>query len=137
MVASVPGNGHAFNLVPFTALRQLVLGALILRHVGMSGHVPLLKPLIYTFRWSLQPIAPFTWFGLGISALDVVATARLCLGLRQLRESLYAEHVAKKGAKAATKTKSNLEIEKSFVKDISTTLTVAYGGEAMAGKFFS
>jgi hypothetical protein len=45
---------------------------------------------------------------------------------------LYAEHVAKKGAKAATKTKSNLEIEKSFVKDISTTLTVAYGGEAMA-----
>jgi hypothetical protein len=67
----------------------------------------------------------------------VVATARLCLGLRQLRESLYAEHVAKKGAKAATKTKSNLEIEKSFVKDISTTLTVAYGGEAMAGKFFS
>jgi hypothetical protein len=86
----------------------------------------LLNPLVYTFQWSLQPIAPFTWFGLGITTLDVVAAARLCLGLRQLRESVYAEYVSKKG---------DNEIEKSFVKDLSTTLTVTYGGEAMAGDF--
>jgi len=62
----------------------------------------------------------------------VVAATRLCLGLRQLREGLYAEHVARKGLPAGSKSQSNLEIEKSFVKDLSTTLTVVYGGETMA-----
>jgi hypothetical protein len=98
----------------------------------MSRRVALLTPLIHTFQWSLQPIAPFTWFGLSICTLDVVAATRLCLGLRQLREGLFAEHVAKKGNKT---TKSNLEIEeKSFARDLSTTMTVVYGGETMTGQ---
>jgi hypothetical protein len=98
----------------------------------MSGII-LLEPLVYVFRWALQPIPPFTWLGLGISSLDVAAAVRLCLVLRQLRESLHAEHMRKTGdSVTATGTKSTLEIErKSFVKDLSTTLTVVYGGEAM------
>lgn len=90
----------------------------------------MLAPLVYGFQWSLQPIAPFTWFGLGVSTLDVVAAFRLCLVLRQLRESLYAEHLSKRG-RVAAKTKALEFDEKSFVKDLSTTLTVVYGGETM------
>lgn len=90
-----------------------------------------LEPLVYVFRWALQPIPPFTWFGLSISSLDVAAAFRLCLVLRQLRESLYADHITKTG-KTTTRTKGSVEIEeKSFVKDLSTTLTVVYGGEAI------
>ena len=88
----------------------------------------LLQSLVFLFRRSLQPIAPFTWFGLGVSSLDVIAAFRLCLALRQLREGLYAEYLAN-NPKAATKT-HEFE-EKSFTKDLSTTLTVVYGGEAM------
>jgi hypothetical protein len=95
----------------------------------MAGYVALLNPLVYTFQWVLQPIALFTWFGLSVCTLEVVAATRLCLALRQLRESLHAEYVAKK------KSKSNVEIEeKSFIKDLSTTLTVVYGGESMTGQ---
>ena len=88
----------------------------------------LLQSLVFLFRWSLQPIAPFTWFGLSVSSLDVIAAFRLCLALRQLREGLYNEYLAN-NPKAATKTH---EFEgKSFTKDLLTTLTVVYGGEAM------
>jgi hypothetical protein len=101
----------------------------------MSGYAALLSPLVYIFQWSLQPIAPFTWFGLGINTLDVLGAARLCLALRQLREGLYAEHVTKKEEKTASKLKSTLEIEeKSFMRELSTTLTVVYGGETMTGE---
>jgi hypothetical protein len=93
--------------------------------------VVLLGPFIYAFQLALRPIPLFTWFGLGISSLDVAATVRLCLALRQLREGLYAEHIAKM-SNTASRTKSNLELdEKSFVKNLSTTLTVVYGGETM------
>ena len=85
----------------------------------------LLSPIIDIFRYSLQPIAPFTWFGLGISTLDVVATVRVCLILRQIREQLHLEHVSANGAK---------DVEKaSFMKNLTATLTVVYGGEAVTG----
>ncbi|KAG6864629.1 hypothetical protein C0991_008161 [Blastosporella zonata] len=84
----------------------------------------LLSPCIEVFRYTLQPIAPFTWFGLGISTLDVVATVRLCLILRQLREQLYLKHVSTKGVDAVE--------PKSFIKSLATTLTVVFGGEAVA-----
>ncbi|KAF8810066.1 hypothetical protein BYT27DRAFT_7162124 [Phlegmacium glaucopus] len=87
----------------------------------------LLSPLIQVFRYSLQPIAPFTWFGLGISTLDVVAAFRLCIALRQLRDSLCAKHLSSKSAGPAA--------ENSFIKSLSATLIVVYGGEAVAAPF--
>ncbi|KAF8162832.1 hypothetical protein B0H34DRAFT_693097 [Crassisporium funariophilum] len=83
-----------------------------------------LQPLVEVFRYSLQPIAPFTWFGWSISTLDVVATFRLCLVLRQIREIMYNKHVSVRGASAVEET--------SFVKNLSATLLVVYGGEAVA-----
>lgn len=82
-----------------------------------------LYPLIQVFRYILEPIAPFTWFGLTINTLDVVAAFRLCLALRQLRESIYAQHLSSKAGPVE---------EKSFIKNLSTTLLVVYGGEAAA-----
>jgi hypothetical protein len=86
-------------------------------------NMSLFYPLIQVFRYVLQPIAPFTWFGLSISTLDVVAAFRLCLALRQIRESTYAKHLSSKAGPAE---------EKSFIKNLSTTLLVVYGGEAAA-----
>ena len=54
-----------------------------------------LAPLVELYRYVLTPIAPFTWFGFGISTLDVVAAFRLSIALRQLREYLHAQHVEK------------------------------------------
>jgi hypothetical protein len=87
----------------------------------------LLAPLTGVFRDSLQPIAPVTWLGWGISTLDVVATVRLCIILRQIRESMLKNHISTKGA-------SQVE-DKSFVKNAATTLLVVYGGEAVAAPF--
>lgn len=83
-----------------------------------------LYPLTQVFKYVLQPIAPFTWFGLGITTLDVVATLRLCFALRQLRDSLHAKHISSKSA-------GRVE-ERSFLKNLSATLIVVYGGEAVA-----
>lgn len=83
----------------------------------------LLYPWIQVFRYSLQPIAPFTWFGLGITTLDVVATFRLCFALRQFRDGIYAKHLSSKAGPVE---------EKSFIKNLSATLVVVYGGEALA-----
>jgi hypothetical protein len=85
----------------------------------------LLVPLIQVFHYSLQPIAPFTWLGWSISTLDVVATIRLCIVLRQLRETMLKVHIATKGD-------SPVE-ESSFVKSVSITWLVVYGGEAVIG----
>lgn len=87
----------------------------------------LVSPFIEVFRYSLQPIAPFTWFGLPISTLDVVAAVRLCLALRQIREQQYLQHVRTKGL-------HNVE-QKSFIKSVSTTLIVVYGGESVTAPF--
>lgn len=85
----------------------------------------LLSPFIEAFRYTLQPIAPFTWFGLGVSTLDLVATVRLCLILRQIREQLYLKHVSVKGVTGVE--------QHSFAKSLTATLTVVYGGEALVG----
>ncbi|KAL1757760.1 hypothetical protein FB107DRAFT_208443 [Schizophyllum commune] len=86
----------------------------------------LLAPLVSVYSYILEPIAPFTWFGVGLSTLDVLAAARLCVALRQMREALYKEHVRKHGSPVG------VEHDKSFVRDIVTTWTVVYGGEAVA-----
>jgi hypothetical protein len=86
----------------------------------------LVSPLIEVFRYGLAPIAPFAWFGMPLNTLDIVATVRLCLILRQIRELSHTKHVATKG-------KTGIE-EKSLVKALATTLLVVYGGEAITGK---
>ncbi|KAG6896963.1 hypothetical protein C0992_005024 [Termitomyces sp. T32_za158] len=83
----------------------------------------LLSPSIEVFRWSLQPVPPFTWFGSPLSTLDVLGAVRLCLILRQLREQLRRQHVAKNGVNGVEKS--------SFVKSLAITLTVVFGGEAV------
>ncbi|KAF7311328.1 hypothetical protein MKEN_01034500 [Mycena kentingensis (nom. inval.)] len=83
----------------------------------------LTAPIIAVYDLSLAPIPPFTWFGLSLSTLDVAAAVRLCLVLRQIKESLYREHVSKRPGHAVE--------PKSFTRDLSTTLTVVYGGEVM------
>jgi len=80
--------------------------------------------LVDIFRYSLKPIAPFSWFGAGISTLDVVATIRLCIVLRQIRELSLKRHVNAHGTKGIE--------QDSFVKKVATTLLVVYGGEAVA-----
>ncbi|KAJ3728557.1 hypothetical protein C8R42DRAFT_654097 [Lentinula raphanica] len=83
----------------------------------------LLSPVVSVFSYALEPIAPFTWFGLRISTLDVVAAFRLCLVLRQIREDLYRKHV---------KIHGHTSVEaRSFIRSASTALTVVFGGEAL------
>ncbi|KAK7037466.1 hypothetical protein VNI00_010958 [Paramarasmius palmivorus] len=80
-------------------------------------------PIVEAFRYLLQPVAPFTWFGLSFSTLDVVAAFRLCIALRQIREDLLRKHVKVHGHTA-------VEVH-SFARSAATALTVVYGGEAV------
>ena len=92
----------------------------------------LLAPIVEIYRLALYPIAPFTWFGLPFSTLDVAAALRTCIALRQIREQLHKEHVAKK---AVVKDASIPEVqERSFVRDLTAVLLVVFGGEAMSGQ---
>ncbi|KAI0323849.1 hypothetical protein GY45DRAFT_515461 [Cubamyces sp. BRFM 1775] len=93
----------------------------------------LLSPIIQVYRLSLQPVAPFTWFGLSLSTLDVVAAFRLCIALRQIREKLWRDHVQKLKTVRSEKEAVTLpEVEeRSFVRDAVSVLLVVYGGEAV------
>ena len=88
-----------------------------------------LQPFVSLYRYALTPLAPFAWFGLKISSLDVVATLRLCYVLRSLREESRNEHAKRRA------TDSNIPPpeDRSFARDALTVLTVVYGGEAIAG----
>ncbi|PCH38396.1 hypothetical protein WOLCODRAFT_136246 [Wolfiporia cocos MD-104 SS10] len=91
----------------------------------------LLAPFVEVYRYALEPIAPFTWFGLSFSTLDVAAALRTCIALRQIKEQYYAHHLAKKrGSNEA----AIQDIEhRSFVRDVSAALMVVFGGEAITG----
>ncbi|KAI8999093.1 hypothetical protein BD414DRAFT_527106 [Trametes punicea] len=93
----------------------------------------LLSPVVEIYRLALQPVAPFTWFGLSLSTLDVVAAVRLCVALRQIREKLWRDHVEKTKTVRSEKTAVTLpEVEeRSFVRDAAAVLLVVYGGEAV------
>ncbi|KAJ7574546.1 hypothetical protein C8J56DRAFT_978547 [Mycena floridula] len=84
-------------------------------------------PIIAIFQYSLQPIAPFTWFGLNVSTLDMVATVRLCVILRQIKDMLHKQHVDVNGHDTVE--------SRSFVRSFLTTLIVVYGGEAVTAPF--
>ncbi|CCM05776.1 uncharacterized protein FIBRA_08009 [Fibroporia radiculosa] len=89
----------------------------------------LLAPLVAVYQYVLEPVAPFTWFGLSFSLLDIAAALRTCVALRQLKEGFHARHVAKK---QASKEVTIQEVEdRSFVRDATATLMVVFGGELM------
>ncbi|EIW85540.1 hypothetical protein CONPUDRAFT_87953 [Coniophora puteana RWD-64-598 SS2] len=95
-----------------------------------------LQPFVSLYRTVLAPIAPLAWLGLPVSTLDVVAAVRLCVALRQLREGAHRDHIT---ARARITEKDGQGVrtlvepeERSFVRDLATTLTVVYGGEALA-----
>ncbi|KAK0458534.1 uncharacterized protein EV420DRAFT_1542954 [Desarmillaria tabescens] len=83
----------------------------------------LMNPIIAIFDYTLRPVAPFTWFGLPITTLDVVAAFRLCLILRQMKEVLHREHVSRAG--------HSLVEDRSFARSALATLTVVFRGEVM------
>ena len=85
----------------------------------------LLSTVRATYSQLLTPIPPFTWFGSAISTFDVAAALRLCIVLRQLRESALRAHLKATGGE-----KKAVE-DKSYVKCIAITLVTVYGGEAI------
>lgn len=97
----------------------------------------LLLPVVEVYRLILQPVAPFTWFGLNLSTLDVVAAFRLCIALRQIREKLWHDHVLKLKTVKANEKETAVTVpeieERSFVRDAAAALVVVYGGEAVMG----
>ena len=84
-----------------------------------------LQSLIAT---SLVPIAPFTWFGLSISTLDLAAATRLVLIMRQVRE-MSAVAAAKQHKTTTEQIKWD---EPSPVKDLLAVWTVVFGREWVA-----
>ena len=77
------------------------------------------------YRHILQPLAPLSTLGFQVTVLDVLAAARLCIAMRQLREEQHRRHLAKQGSKSIEDT--------SFVRSLAATLLVVYGGEAITG----
>ncbi|KAH9939586.1 hypothetical protein B0H21DRAFT_756282 [Amylocystis lapponica] len=87
----------------------------------------LLAPIMAVYSYALQPVAPFTWLGLSFSALDVAAALRLCIALRQLREKFQLDHARQRTTDARLPAVET----RSFVRNVLTTLTVVFGGEAV------
>lgn len=95
-----------------------------------------LLPVIEAYRTLLTPIAPFTWFGLPFTSLDIIGATRLCILLRQFKEKLHYDHVQKLQALRAQGVAVNAQDEieeRSFVRDAMATLTVVFGGEMITG----
>jgi hypothetical protein len=101
-----------------------------------------LAPIVELYRWGLQPVAPFSWFGIQISTIDVAAAVRLCLALRQVRELIakaYKARAAQASAGASEEEKAAITArgpkfeDKSLVRDLAATLVVVHGGDAIGG----
>lgn len=89
-----------------------------------------LNPIIEFYRTILQPVQPLTWFGVTLTSLDLAASLRLCLVLRQIREQLHNAHVKQARAEARAVTVES----RSFIREASAVLLVVYGGEALTGR---
>jgi len=99
-----------------------------------------LAPIVELYRWGLQPVAPFSWFGIQFSTIELLAAVRLCLILRQVRELIakaYKAHAAQPTEGASEKEKPTTAAlgpkleEKSLVRDLAATLIVVHGGDAI------
>ncbi|KAG2040217.1 hypothetical protein BDR03DRAFT_146782 [Suillus americanus] len=86
-----------------------------------------LQPFISLYRYALKPIAPFSWFGIEVCSIELIAALRFCTILRQIREDLNVKHLRRAGDKPAS-----VE-ERSFLRDVCTSLTIKFGGEAIIG----
>ncbi|KAG1856688.1 hypothetical protein DFJ58DRAFT_879259 [Suillus subalutaceus] len=84
-------------------------------------------PFIFLYRYAIEPIALFSWFGVEVCSIELIAALRFCTILRQIREDLYAKHLRRAGDKPAS-----VE-ERSFPRDACTSLTIKFGGEAIMG----
>ncbi|KAG2338580.1 hypothetical protein BDR05DRAFT_1042662 [Suillus weaverae] len=78
-----------------------------------------LQPFISLYRYALEPIAPFSWFGIKVCPIELVAALRFCTILRHIREDLYAKYQRRAGI--------------TLHLDLCTSLTIEFGGEAMIG----
>jgi len=100
-----------------------------------------LAPIVELYRWGLQPVAPFSWFGIQISTIEVAAAVRLCLILRQVRELIAkackaqaAQATAASENEKATATAPGPKFEeKSLVRDLAATLIVVHAGDTIGG----
>jgi hypothetical protein len=82
-----------------------------------------ISTIVSLYDYALLPAAPFAFFNLPISNLDVVAAFRLCICLRQIRESYHRAHVSKNGDHGVE--------ERSWVRNLSAMLIVLCGGDAL------
>ena len=127
-------TGHVRHSVPSRRIENLKRPASYGRSFSIFPTMSslALSAAINAYRILLEPIAPFTWFGLGISTLDVAGGFRLCLVLRQLRELGLQGHLKTRSRGSNTDAKEGDDIETmSYAKSIAVTLAVVYGGEAI------
>ena len=91
----------------------------------------LLEGVAEFYRTVLQPTQPFTALaGVPISLLDIAATFRLCLVMRQMREALRKQHDERVKAQVETRKAE----DRSFIREAMGTLIVVFGGEAITGE---
>lgn len=88
-----------------------------------------MRAVVDIFQYILQPLSPFSFFGLPVTTLDVVAALRLCIAMRQLREEQRRQYLARPGS-----SRKSTE-ESSFLRRVMATLLVVYGGEAITGSW--
>lgn len=102
----------------------------------------LTAPIVAFYDYALQPIPALAWAGASISALDIAGALRLALILRQQRELLHKEHLAK--VSLTTGRVKNEQVEKasvpvgpseqrSCVRNFAASLVMVFGGEAVVG----
>lgn len=84
-------------------------------------------PIVDLYRYILQPIAPFSFLGLQVAPLDLLGVIRLCVAMRQLREEQNRRHLAKSNRGPSE--------DPSFVRNVTATLLVIYGGEALTAPY--
>jgi hypothetical protein len=101
-------------------------------------------PIIALYDYALQPIPALAWVGAPISAIDIAGGLRLALILRQLREQLHKEHMAKISLSNTNVRVNNGQLEKisdpvvpverrSCVRNFAASLVMVFGGEAIVG----
>jgi hypothetical protein len=101
-------------------------------------------PIIAFYDYALQPIPALAWVGAPISALDIAGGLRLALILRQIREHLHKEHMAKISLFNTNVRVKNGQLEKvsgsvvpverrGCVRNFAASLLMVFGGEAVVG----
>ncbi|KAF8745007.1 hypothetical protein AX14_012014 [Amanita brunnescens Koide BX004] len=88
-----------------------------------------MRAIVDVYQYILQPLSPFSFFGLPVTTLDVVAALRLCIGMRQMREEQHRRYLATPGSSRKSTEDS------SFMRSLMATLLIVYGGEAITAPF--